>query len=176
MGEDADPLIRRSRTSEWRALRALRLRSLETDPLAFGSTLAHEAAFDDTEWRKRALDSSESSTFAQWVAEEASGQIVGCVVIAEFDGKVGVYAMWVEPRVRGRGIGARLLDAGLRWAGMAFPGRDIQLDVNPRQTAAIQLYESRGFRRSAPDRPLGHTPGELRFEMIRPATASNPSA
>jgi ribosomal protein S18 acetylase RimI-like enzyme len=174
MGEGVEPRIRRTRATEWQALRTLRLRSLETDPLAFGSTLARETAFDDAEWRKRALDSSESPTICQLVAEEPDGRIVGCVVIAEFDGKVGVYAMWVEPRVRGRGIGAHLLDEGLRWARFAFPGRDIQLDVNPRQTTAIQLYESRGFRRSAPDRPLGHTPGELRFEMILPAGATNP--
>lgn len=165
-------LIRRSMASEWRALRSLRLRALELDPLAFGSTLAEEKTLDDERWRERAIQDSESSTSAKWVAEEVSGDLVGSAVIAEVDRKVYVFAMWVEPRCRGRGIGARLLDAGLSWARSKFPGQAIHLDVNPRQTAAVRLYESRGFLRSAPDRPLGHSPGEGRYEMILKAPRS----
>jgi ribosomal protein S18 acetylase RimI-like enzyme len=159
------PVIRRSRASEWRGLRDHRLRALEADPLAFGATLSEELAFNEAQWRERALASSESSSVCQWVAEDADGHIVGSVVLAGIEGKPHVFAMWVEPQQRGRGIGARLLDAGISWARTAFPGMEIRLDVNPRQTAAVRLYESRGFRRSAPDRPLGHTAGESRYEM-----------
>ena len=164
--------IRRSRASEWRVLRDLRLRALESDPLAFGSTLAQERALDDERWRDRATSESESSTSARWVAEDTSGRLVGSLVIAEVERKVYVFGMWVEPQHRGWGIGARLLDAGLTWARSRFPGRPVHLDVNPRQTAAIRLYESRGFLRSAPDRPLGHTPGESRYEMMLQAPES----
>ena len=163
-------MVRRAVTAEWQALREFRLRALKSDPLAFGSTLAEEATYDEARWRKRATDGSASSTTSQWVAEDNSGRLVGSIVVAEVDGKVYLFAMWVEPKFRGRGIGAQLLDTGLLWAGSAFPGRDVHLDVNPRQAAAVRLYESRGFRRSADDRPLGHTPGETRYEMrFRPS-------
>ncbi len=160
--------VRRSRSAEWPSLRELRLRALESDPLAFGSTLAEEKAFDDERWRHRALEGSESPTLSQWVAEAGPGGLVGSVTIAEVEGRLHVFGMWVEPRYRGQEIGARLLDAGLRWARSTFPGRPVHLDVNPRQVRAVRLYESRGFRRAAPDRPLGHTPGETRYEMVLP--------
>lgn len=159
-------LIRRSTASEWQALRNLRLRALEFDPLAFGSTLTEEKTLGDERWRERAAKDAESLTSAKWVAEDALGRLVGSVVIAQVEGKVYVFGMWVEPQFRGRGLGARLLETGLTWARSTFPGQTIRLDVNPRQTAAIRLYESHGFRRSAEDRPLGHTGGETRYEMI----------
>ena len=173
MKPTTDIVIRRAQASEWRALRDLRLRALGADPLAFGSTLAQELAFDEERWRRRASDGSGSATTSQWVAQDGSGSLVGSIVVAQVEGKVYVFGMWVEPRCRGRGIGARLLDTGLTWAGSAFPGSAVLLDVNPRQTAAVRLYESRGFHRSGEDRPLGHSPPETRFEMTlqRPTTA-----
>lgn len=158
--------IRRSTSSEWSALRTLRLKALASDPLAFGSTLADEAGFDEHEWRMRAKDGAESTTTSQWVAEDPLGDLVGSMTVARVDGRIYIFAMWVEPSHRGRGVGALLLDRGLEWAHSVYPRESIHLDVNPRQKAAVRLYESRGFRRSQPDRPLGHTPGEVRYEMI----------
>ena len=86
------------------------------------------------------------------------------------EGRTYVFGMWVEPSCRGQRIGSRLLDTALDWARDVFPGQALRLDVNPRQTAAVLLYESRGFRRSGADRPLGHTEGEVRYEMMRPPT------
>jgi len=166
MGLSEEIVIRRAEPSDWEALRTLRLRALEADPFAFGSTLMEELGFDEARWRDRATRGAESATTSQWVAQDPLGRLVGSVVIAQVEGKVHVFGMWVEPRSRGRGVGARLLDTGLRWAESVFPGQALRLDVNPRQAAAVHLYESRGFRRSAADRPLGHTPGETRYEMV----------
>lgn len=165
-------IVRRVVASEWPALRTLRLQALETDPLAFGSTLSNELNLSEQHWRDRTATQAESPTSSQWVAEEPSGRLVGSIVVARVEDAVYVFGMWVERSHRGQGIGSRLLDTGLAWASTAFPGREIRLDVNPRQTAAVLLYESRGFRRSGADRPLGHTPGEIRYEMTRPAPAA----
>jgi len=75
--------------------------------------------------------------------------------------------MWVDPRWRGKGIGGELLDAGLAWAASALPGRPVYLEVNPTQTVAIHLYESRGFRPTGVTRPLGHGPRGTVTEMVR---------
>lgn len=162
-------IVRRVVASEWRALRNLRLRALEIDPLAFGSTLSKELNLSDRRWRDRAATEAESPTSAQWVAEVPSGRLVGSMTVTGVEDTVYVFGMWVERSHRGQGVGSRLLDKGLAWASTAFPGRETRLDVNPRQTAAVLLYESRGFRRSGADRPLGHTPGEIRYEMTRRA-------
>lgn len=159
--------VRRVVASEWQALRKLRLAALGSDPLAFGSTLAKESDLPDQRWRERATVEAESATSSQWVAEDSSGGLVGSIIIAQVQDQVYVFGMWVAPAHRGEGIGSRLLDCGLAWASATFPGRELRLDVNPRQTRAVLLYESRGFRRSGPDRPLGHTPGESRYEMTR---------
>ena len=46
--------VRRVRPDEWRALRDVRLRALETDPDAFGATVAEALARPDEEWQSRA--------------------------------------------------------------------------------------------------------------------------
>lgn len=163
----AAPTIRRARSEEWEAVRDLRLRSLRSDPLAFGSTFAVEKTFDEARWRERATREATSSTSSQWVAEDPSGRLVGSAVIAEVEGRVNVFAMWVEPQLRGQGIGGRLLDAALDWTDQVFPERAVYLEVNPIQTAAVRLYESRGFRATGSLRPLGHTAGQSVIKMVR---------
>lgn len=165
------PLVRRVVPSEWKALRELRLRSLRVDPQAFGATLAEEERLEEARWIERAHRGATSPVSAQWVADDATDGLVGSSVLAEVDGQVHVFAMWVDPRFRGTGLGGRLLDAALAWGGHAFPGRTYQLEVNPRQTAAVRLYESRGFRRTGGQRTLGPTDGEWRIEMVRPGAS-----
>lgn len=166
--EQPAPLIRRVVASEWPALRTLRLQSLRTDPQAFGATLAEEEAMADARWVDRARRGATSPDSGQWVAVDAAGGLVGCSVLAEVEGQVHVFAIWVAPDHRGRGLGGRLLDAALAWGAHAFPGRTFQLEVNPRQVAAVRLYESRGFAPTGGRRSLGHADGAWRIEMTRP--------
>jgi ribosomal protein S18 acetylase RimI-like enzyme len=163
----ADVLVRRIRADDWPALRALRLRALATDPMAFGSTLAREQSFEEALWRERASRDATSATSSQWVAEEPSGRFVGSAVVAEMDGALHVFGMWVDPARRGEGLGGRLLDAGLAWAGQALPGGAVVLHVNPSQEVAVRLYLSRGFRKTGKSEPLGHTDGVFIVEMVR---------
>lgn len=162
------PLVRRVRADDWEALKALRLRALRTDPQAFGGTLAEEEALPASRWSERARQAATSPVSGQWIAEDAAGGLVGSCVLTELEGRVHVFAMWVDPSVRGRGVGGRLLDAALAWGDHALPGREVQLEVNPRQTTAVQLYEARGFHRTGGRRSLGHMEGEWRIEMVRP--------
>ncbi len=46
--------ISRVTPADWTRLRTLRLAALAESPEMFGSTLAREQAFDETEWRARA--------------------------------------------------------------------------------------------------------------------------
>jgi ribosomal protein S18 acetylase RimI-like enzyme len=160
--------VRRVVASEWTRLRELRLQALATDPLAFGSTVDEEARFDETRWRERAERGATAEGSGQWVAESPSGEPIGMIVVAEAEGAVNIFSMWVAPSHRGQGIGARLLETGLAWARGRFPGRPVRLDVNPKQAPAVRLYESHGFHPTGRSRPLGHTAGESVREMLRP--------
>ncbi len=167
--------VRRVVAEEWRGLRELRLRALRGDPLAFGSTAGREQAFPDTTWRERTEQAAVSDTTAQWVAVGPDGSLLGSAVIAEADGRVQLFGMWVDPVARGRGIGRRLLDAAVAWASRTFPGRPVYLEVNRRQAAAVRVYERGGFRFTGSSRPLDHTAGESVAEMVLTAPARPPS-
>jgi ribosomal protein S18 acetylase RimI-like enzyme len=169
---DAGVVIRRFREEEWELWRELRLRALATDPLAFGSWLAREQAFDDATWKSYAHRGGEAGTSPTWIAIGPDGRWVGSAIIAEFEGAVHLFAMWLDPAFRGRGIGGAMLDAALEGAATQFPGQPVQLEANPDQTAAIQLYRSRGFRPTGAVGRLEHTPSVTTVMMERPAQSS----
>jgi ribosomal protein S18 acetylase RimI-like enzyme len=167
-GTREELVVRRIRPEEWPEYRDLRLRALETDPLAFGSTLQRERGFEETRWKERIAGNPPSSPSTTWVAVEGSGRFVGMVVAARVDGAFHIFAMWISPDARGKGTGGRLLDAAIAWVHEVSPGSAILLEVNRRSPAATHLYESRGFRSTGRVSPLSHTPGEQVHEMVLP--------
>lgn len=163
---DREPLrFRRIRAEEWRAYRTLRLRSLSTDPLAFGSTRAREGSLPDPHWQERVRAGARSREASLWVAVGGDGTLRGTASLVRLRGW-HLFGMWLDPRWRGRGAGGRLLDRALAWLARHDPGAPVRLDVNPRQEAAVALYRSRGFRRTGRSEPLEHTPSEPLIEML----------
>lgn len=156
--------VKRVEAHEWKSLRAIRLKSLESDPLAFGSTLARELEYGDSLWIERTLKYSNSSTDAVWIAS-CSGSSVGTAGIFHHEGSFHLFGVWVDPAYRGRHIGSMLLDAAVGWVRKNHPSVDILLDVNPSQGAAAALYLSRGFVFTGSEETLSHTPGEVVREM-----------
>ena len=134
--------IRRVRPDDWQALRALRLRALETDSDAFGATFAEALARPDEEWQARAA----SAGIATFVAETTDGFVgMGSVGAApERPAVAAIYGMWVAPEARGEGIGGGLMDALEGWARDAGY-RDIGLGVTTSNEPAIRLYEAKGY-------------------------------
>jgi ribosomal protein S18 acetylase RimI-like enzyme len=132
----------------WREYRALRLRALADTPGAFGASYATNVANPDDCWRGRlqaVLDGRSLLLFA-----ECAGQPVGMLGAfwgdaAQSEGVANVIAVFVEPRWRGRGLAAQLLDALLERL-RATPGlHTAELDVAVEQTAAVALYQRAGF-------------------------------
>jgi len=55
-----------------------------------------------------------------------------------------VFGVWVEPALRGHGLGGRLVDAIVEWA-VARGAERVQLWVTEDNDAARMLYERHGF-------------------------------
>lgn len=152
--------VRRVRPDEWSELRALRLESLQDSPHAFWRRYDEDLALTDDAWREWA----ESPCF---VAVD-DGRLVGMVVgMGDEDDRelANLYAMYVTPDARRRGVGEALVDAQLAWARDAGFAR-VRLMVNVDNESAHRLYERCGFRDTGHTEPLRGGPHMLR-EMSR---------
>lgn len=153
--------IRRATTTDLRALRALRLRSLTEDPHAFGSTPESEVARTDEQWAFR-FDPG-----ATFTATADDGSLVGLVTglpDPEHDRRVELISMWVAPEHRGVGVGAGLVEAVCEWA--ADRGDDeVRLHVVIGNSSAERLYERCGFRSTGATVDMGD--GRTERELAR---------
>ena len=83
-----------------------------------------------------------------WVVEDGRGRIVGtCGLWLDPDApaRCELRKMYLLPDWRGRGLGGQLLETALGHARKVGRTR-VELETNRAMTAAIGLYESRGFR------------------------------
>lgn len=133
--------IERMGTESWERVRAVRLRALRDAPDAFARTLEEEEPQPPEFWRERL--GSQAVTFLASLEDADVGIVVGAP-FPERDGAAGLFAMWVAPAARGRGVGDRLVDAVVDWARQAGYGR-VVLDVGDANLPAIRLYERKGF-------------------------------
>lgn len=161
--------VRPVRPDEAAALKALRLRALAEAPLAFGSTLAREAAFTDDLWAERAAATDERCVF---VALDEGRWVGLATALAHAPDQPGpaLVGMFVDPAYRGRGIVDALLDAAAGWV-REHGGRTLYLWATSTNTPAIRAYTRCGFHPTGDSRPLAHTPSLSEIRMLRDLTA-----
>lgn len=121
-------LIRLARPDDWERVRDIRLRSLADTPNAYGSTIELEAACGQPEWVAW-IEGWEGATNVMYLAD-ADGASVGMAVGSrEGDEQdAHLYAMWVDPAWRTRGVGSRLVREVLAW-GRSWGSRWVILGV-----------------------------------------------
>lgn len=160
MGTGSGVELREVAEEDWAALREVRLRALADAPDAFGATLAEARAHPPQAWRDRA-----GGPGPLLLAVEAGRPVaMGGLSVPEGGTEAYVWGMWVEPAARGRGLGARLLDALLaRAEGL---GRDVLLHVSEGNAGARALYVARGFAPTGTWQPLREG-SDLRVEELR---------
>src|SRR5262245_58969741 len=147
--------IRRAIPAEWERVRELRLRSLEDAPEAFGSTLEEERGLGQPEWIAWIVG-WEGARNALYVAEgEDDGAWVGMAVGSRTgeERRAHLYAMWVDPAWRTRGVGAGLVHEVLGWAA-SWGARSVVLGVTETNDGAARLYERLGFTDTGLRHPL----------------------
>jgi len=105
-------------------------------------SIATEPGFDVAQRQSSFLISIERDGSCVLVAAREDA-IVGSLSV-QVRHAVATLGMMVAREHRGQGIGGRLLDASVRWAGVRGAHK-INLEVWPHNAAAIALYRSRGF-------------------------------
>lgn len=133
--------IIRAHDDDWSLVREIRLRSLSTDPAAFGQSWDKESTYDDAVWEQRVQD-------AAWFLALEDGQPVAVVAARhEEDSPANereLQAMWVTPKSRHSGIAGKLAEAVFAWT--EEDGADtVTLYVGPDNEGARHLYEALGF-------------------------------
>jgi ribosomal protein S18 acetylase RimI-like enzyme len=164
-------LIRRVAAGDAALLRDIRLRALRSDPASFGSTYERELAFDPDRWVEWAYEDSRGDTYTTLLAlddEEALG-IVTAARDQDDPTLYHVYAMWVAPEARRRGLGRRLLEELETWV-RASGGQTSQLSVTSSAAAAKRLYESAGYVPDGQIEESRHTPGLLHVSLRKQLT------
>ncbi|WP_395244531.1 GNAT family N-acetyltransferase [Agromyces sp. MMS24-K17] len=163
----AELVIRPTRENDWQAVRALRLEMLRDTPIAYGETLEHALALDESVWRHRALrgQTPGQASFVAIEGERWVGHMGGWVPDASSDPLlVGVF---VAPDRRGdaAGVSRALLEAIEDWA--SARGDTLRLEVHEDNARAIRFYEKLGFAFTGRSRPYELAPGGLELEMAK---------
>ena len=144
----------------------VRLEALRESPLAFGSTYAREAAFDEAEWLKR---------LERWNGEKGIGFLamdgeVGCgiagALIENDDSRATLVSMWTAPTHRKDGVGTMLVEAVLGWA-ESRGIKTLDLLVTGVNDGAMRFYERLGFVRTGKTQAYPIDPSITEYEMAR---------
>jgi ribosomal protein S18 acetylase RimI-like enzyme len=143
----APPLtIHRVTPEDAARMRALRLEMLADSPLAFLETLEQAASRPHGDYRRRIVEASRSPMLAQFVADPGERLIghAGGVVLAEDPRTTVVFAVYITPAWRGRGVLGSLVDAVAAWS-MSQGRSELMLEVVVGNDKAVRSYERLGF-------------------------------
>ena len=124
--------------------KAVRLRALQDDPQAFGSTYAKESQLTDADWIKRVerMNGESGAGFLAMDKDTACG-IAGSFLDQNDRTRAHLISMWTAPTHRQRGIGRLLVSEVLNWA-RGRNARILQLMVTNNNEPAICFYERLG--------------------------------
>jgi RimJ/RimL family protein N-acetyltransferase len=139
--------VRHVLAGEHDRLRELRLRALASDPEAFGSTYAREAARTTRWWQRWAARSALGLTQRTFVLEDNDRRWLGLALVrldSQRPNAAVLNAMWVAPEARGRRASGLLCQACATWAA-ARGCRELTLAVVIDNHAARRAYEAAGF-------------------------------
>ncbi len=140
-------IIKRLSPSHAVAYRQLRLRGLRESPTAFGSSYAEEVKFPLEMFAGRLERLAGKWTFGAFDGE----RLVGVVTLirdtkTKEKHKAWIFGMYVDRKVRGKGVGRQLLQRALEAARRLSGLRQVKLAVVETNRPAQRLYESAGFK------------------------------
>ena len=134
-------MIKKLLKKRWKDYKKLRLDALRNEPQAFGSSYEEEVKLTKTEWTKRI----DNALFAV-INDKPVGMIVYFFNTKQKTSHIAhIFGFYVAKQHRRLGIGSKLFETAISTIKRNRHIRKIQLMVNPRQIAAIKIYEIQGF-------------------------------
>lgn len=139
-------LIEQITPDNWREYKEIRLKSLQGDPQAFGSTYEAELQFSEEKWKERSTNKNTITL----VAKEGK-ELVG-IVGAHWENYektkhiAHIWGMFVDKDYRGQGIGKMLMEEIERRAKQRGQTKKIKLEVVVKQEVALEMYKKLGYR------------------------------
>ncbi|HYL86828.1 MAG TPA: GNAT family N-acetyltransferase [Candidatus Angelobacter sp.] len=148
--------------------KAVRLRALQDNPLAFSATYANESQLTDSEWLARTQRWNGEKGIGFLAMDDATAcGIAGSFLDQNDATRAQLISMWTAPTHRRRGAGRLLVNEVLHWA-RSRNARTLLLLVTSHNEPAIRFYEQLGFTRTGRTQPYPNDPAVLEFEMSRP--------
>ncbi len=159
--------------NEWQRFKDLRIRSLNTNPEAFGGDFTATKQMSGSEWQAKLTQLNVLvATFNSDTvnSETVNSADVGIMTVENLDGDFGttcwIGGCWVDPNFRGRGV----LSAMFEYLDKNAGNRNWQkqgLGVWEDNTSAIAAYAALGFRKIGKPKPSTSKPGKFYQRMIR---------
>ena len=138
--------IKRLSPSDAAAYRMLRLQGLKECPAAFGSSYQEEKPKGIALYRGRLARSADKWVFGAFDGDRliATATLVRDTHLKSRH-KANIYAMYVDPKFRRRGIGRALLERCIRRAKAMRGVSKVGIAVVESNASAVALYASLGF-------------------------------
>jgi RimJ/RimL family protein N-acetyltransferase len=147
-GQDQTPKaeIVQLTSDNWQLLKDMRLKALQTDPLAFGRTYEEESQLSDEDWKDKLTDPD-----SEWFFSKKDGKYIAMagVIFAKrkiIQHRAEINGVFVEPAYRRQGIGEDLVRCILAKLKANSKTAKVELNVRAPQESAIKMYEKLGFR------------------------------
>lgn len=125
---------------------AIRLKALQENPEAFGSSYEEEKNDSTEKYINRFKSSLESTTFGAF----EQSKLVGTISLVnqtnlKLKHRANIAAVYVNPEVRGNGIGKDLMTRAIEKAKSINEIEQLYLTVSTKNGAAKKVYKSMGF-------------------------------
>jgi RimJ/RimL family protein N-acetyltransferase len=139
--------IRKISTEDWELLKAIRLEALSKSSEAFSSKYADAVQITEDEWKKQLTDAN-NSVFLAFDGEQPVGMARLSGNQPELSKNAAMIAsVYVGEKMRGKGVGRALIGNVIAHAKTVEGLSRLQLSVRPYQRAAVNLYQSLGFKK-----------------------------
>jgi ribosomal protein S18 acetylase RimI-like enzyme len=145
-----DIVIKQLPVFSWQEYKHIRLKGLQTDPQAFGSSYKDEVLFPDEKWKKRLEKVGQGQSWV-YFAFGPEGKVVGMIGAYRNDEfvknhKAEIWGVYVLPEARGKGIAKLLIQKIVDILSADLDINTLSLQVNTDQEVAKKLYLGSGFK------------------------------
>ena len=129
---------------QWQMYKTVRCAALATAPYAYSSTLEEALKRSDEDWQQLTLQYASDPNSITYFAfeDEVPCGISACVV----DGsEAEMFAVWVDPVYRRKGIGSQLVEFARTWSELQGAIK-LKVGVFDDNLVALAFYRSAGFK------------------------------